>query len=313
MNDGQFFKILAHNDTGQAVGHQGGIVIPKDIAQFFPPILFQANSAVPTSDVRLAAKLYVDGVLVGSVMTRYQFQTWGATRSPERRLTDNLAALRNAASKDDLLIFEKDLIEDNAISLFLVTKASPEYAALVAQTAGKRWGILDAQNPPISVDDTVAADAELSAQLDSEPSAFSIGRAVQVSTTMLRARDRAFRLRLLAAYDYRCAFTGRKFADPRKPNLVGIDAAHIVPIASNGSDDPANGLPLSKDLHWAFDRGLIGVDEQRRIVVPPAVAAISGNEYMRDIGGSPMLEANTPRLRALDEAFAWHRHHTLIN
>lgn len=128
---------------------------------------------------------------------------------------------------------------------------------------------------------------------------------------MRRARDRAFRLRLLESYDYRCAFTGRKFLDPRRPNLVGIVAAHIVPVACNGSDDPANGLPLSKDLHWAFDRGLIGVDAQRRISVPKDVSELGGNEFLRDLAGNPIREANTARMRAIDEAFTWHRENRL--
>ena len=32
MIDSFVFKKLSHNDTGKARGHQGGIVIPKDIA-----------------------------------------------------------------------------------------------------------------------------------------------------------------------------------------------------------------------------------------------------------------------------------------
>ena len=54
MGDGKFFKVLAHNDTGQATGHQGGIVIPKDISVFFPLIVFQENAAQPTADVLIA-------------------------------------------------------------------------------------------------------------------------------------------------------------------------------------------------------------------------------------------------------------------
>lgn len=312
MNDGKFFKVLAHNDTGQAAGHQGGIVIPKDISMFFPPFVFQGNAAQPTADVRLSAKLFVDGVFLGAVMTRYQVQTWGGTRSPERRLTDNLGPLRNRASKNDVLVFEKDLFEENALSLFLVTKSSPEYDAIFSQTNEKKWGVLDAKNPPVSIQDIKKAETEIVEQLDHAPSAFTADRQVNASVTMRRARDRAFRLHLLESYDYRCAFTGRKFLDPRRPNLVGIDAAHIVPVAFNGSDDPANGLPLSKDLHWAFDRGMIGVDADRRITVPNAVSELDGNEFLRDLTGKPIREANSARMRAVDEAFAWHRANRLL-
>jgi putative restriction endonuclease len=36
--DAPLFNVLAHNDTGQAVGHQGGIVIPKDLDPYFPQL-----------------------------------------------------------------------------------------------------------------------------------------------------------------------------------------------------------------------------------------------------------------------------------
>lgn len=312
MKDGQFFKVLANNDTGQARGHQGGMVIPKAISEFFPPIKFKPSAAQPTADVRLSATLYCDGAFVETAATRFQMQTWGAKRSPEWRLTDNLGQLRNRASEDDILVFEKDLLEENAISLFLFTKASPQYADWLASTNGKRWGVFDKQNPPISADETVKAEFEIEEKLATAPSAFNDERPLVASITMKRARDRAFRLRLLGAYDFRCAFTGRKFLDPRRSNLVGIDAAHIVPVAYNGSDDPANGLPLSKDLHWAFDRGLIGVDADRRISVPKAVSELGGNEFLRDLAGQPIRESNSARMRAVDEAFAWHRENTLI-
>lgn len=223
-----------------------------------------------------------------------------------------MGPLRTRASENDVLVFEKDLFEENAISLFLVTKGSPSYEVIFAQTNAKRWGVLDADNPPVSIQDIEKAETEIFEQLDHAPSAFSADRQVNVSVTMRRARDRAFRLRLLETYDYRCAFTGRKFLDPRRSNFVGIDAAHIVPVAYNGSDDPANGLPLSKDLHWAFDRGLIGVDADRRISVPKAVSELGGNEFLRDLAGQPIRESNSARMRAVDEAFAWHRENTLI-
>lgn len=312
MKDGQFFKILSNNDTGQARGHQGGMVIPKAISQFFPPIEFKPSADQPTADVRLSATLYCDGAFVGTAATQFQMQTWRAKRSPEWRLTDNLGQLRNRASEDDILVFEKDLLEENAISLFLITKASPQYADWLASTNGKRWGVFDKQNPPISADEIVRAESEIEEKLATAPSAFDDKRPLVASVTMKHARDRAFRLLLLGAYDFRCAFTGRKFLDPRRPNLVGIDAAHIVPVASSGSDDPANGLPLSKDLHWAFDRGLIGVDENRRILVPNAVSVLGGNEFLRDLGGKPIFEANAQRLRAVDEAFTWHRQNILV-
>ena len=51
-----------------------------------------------------------------------------------------------------------------------------------------------------------------------------------------------------------------------------VDAAHIVPRSMFGSDDARNGLALCKRHHWAFDKGMLGIDDDRKIVVPSVVA-----------------------------------------
>lgn len=308
VEDGIFFKVLAHNDTGAAAGHQGGVVVPKDLSVFFPAVV---NTTGPTTDVRLVASLFVDGSFKAKVNTRYQHQTWGGTRSPERRLTDNLGPLRNVATAGDLLLFRKNLDDEASIELHLVTKGSREFAHLQPLLSGRRWGVLDSDNPPVSQVQFEAAVSEIDDVVREPASAFAIGRSAEVSRVMRRARDRAFRMRVLDTYGRLCAFTSRRFEVPDVGHL-GLDAAHIVPVQANGSDDPANGLPLTKDMHWAFDRGLVGVDGNRRIVVPEPVRSIAGNEFLSALHGRPINEASNARFRALDEAFAWHREHVLI-
>ena len=85
MIDSFVFKKLSHNDTGQARGHQGGVVIPKDIAKFFPALPAVLPGGNPTVDVRLTADLFVDGSRLATVETRY------APRAETRDDTDGLS------------------------------------------------------------------------------------------------------------------------------------------------------------------------------------------------------------------------------
>lgn len=39
-----------------------------------------------------------------------------------------------------------------------------------------------------------------------------------------------------------------------------LEAAHIVPVAEQGSDDPSNGILLRADLHRLFDNGLMAIN-----------------------------------------------------
>jgi putative restriction endonuclease len=45
-----------------------------------------------------------------------------------------------------------------------------------------------------------------------------------------------------------------------------VQAAHIRPVADQGPDSVRNGLALSGTMHWMFDRGLISVDDDMRIL-----------------------------------------------
>jgi putative restriction endonuclease len=312
MLDSSVFKRLSHNDSGQSRGHQGGIVIPKDLAEFFPPLPLVATALNPTVDVRLKADLFVDGARIASVETRYQHQTWGGTRPAERRLTDNLGPLRNVSSEGDIVLFTKDLADDDYLQIHLVRSGTKEHDRLNSLLSKARWGSVDPKDPPVSVTEIRAAEAFVDAQTKEKPNAFMEDRKTFETTTIRKARDRAFRNAVLAQYDYRCAFTERKFVSPLSARTMGLDAAHVIPVNDKGSDHPANGLPLTKELHWAFDRGLIGVNIDRTILVPKSVAALVGNEFLKGLHGRSIQEAKHPMCRALDEAFAWHRANVLV-
>lgn len=119
--DRPVFKQLAHNDTGKAKGHQGGIVIPKDLDAYFPQLLGSTSADNPTLDENIRAVLVVGGREIGTVDTRYQIQTWKGERNPERRLTSNLGPLRDQADANDILLIERNLDDRSLYRLTLLS------------------------------------------------------------------------------------------------------------------------------------------------------------------------------------------------
>ncbi|MDQ7070179.1 MAG: HNH endonuclease [Rhodobacterales bacterium] len=78
-------------------------------------------------------------------------------------------------------------------------------------------------------------------------------------------RDQSFARQVKAAYGGRCAISGLELRNGGgRPE---VEAAHIRPVAHNGPDIVRNGLALSGTLHWMFDRGLISVASDYRILV----------------------------------------------
>jgi hypothetical protein len=118
-------------------------------------------------------------------------------------------------------------------------------------------------------------------------------------------RDAAFRNVVLANYGYSCAVTGQRFYSPR---YVEADGAHIIGKDVRGTDDPRNGIALSRSTHWAFDRGIFTISDQYEVVVNPKISAAS-------IAKFAVIEMDRKRiLLPTDEcywphrdALAWHK------
>jgi len=140
--DRPIYKFLAKNDTGSAPGHQAGVLIPQELRSYFPMLTGTTSDVQPTVDVRLEADLYVEEKHVGKVNTRYQYQTWSGTRSPEARVTDELGAMRNLAEENDILIFQRAVNNAYQFRITLVRKGSETYKMIVSRINGRRWGAL---------------------------------------------------------------------------------------------------------------------------------------------------------------------------
>jgi putative restriction endonuclease len=77
-------------------------------------------------------------------------------------------------------------------------------------------------------------------------------------------RDKSFMYNVRAAYENRCAMTGLRLINGGgRPE---VQAAHIQPVAEKGPDSVRNGLALSGTVHWMFDRGLISIGDDYKIL-----------------------------------------------
>jgi hypothetical protein len=118
-------------------------------------------------------------------------------------------------------------------------------------------------------------------------------------------RDAAFRSIVLANYGYTCAVTGQRF---HSPHHIEADGAHIIGKDVRGTDDPRNGIALSKSAHWAFDRGLFTISDQYEIMVNPKLSNVSVARF-------PALEMNRHKILLPQDscywphpdALAWHK------
>jgi hypothetical protein len=118
-------------------------------------------------------------------------------------------------------------------------------------------------------------------------------------------RDAAFRSIVLDNYGHTCAVTGQKFHSLRH---VEADGAHIIGKEVRGTDDPRNGIALSKSAHWAFDRGIFTISDQYETVVNPKVSSASvANFPAIEVDRRKILLPDDPYYRPHPDALAWHK------
>lgn len=117
-----------------------------------------------------------------------------------------------------------------------------------------------------------------------------------------------FRTSVLSAYDFRCCITG--LAEPRL-----LDAAHITPWAADPSKGlyPTNGLCLAVLHHRAFDRGLLAIDGDFRVLVSPQLTARDNEFTATAFTSFAGKQISLPTKFAPDpDALAYHREHIFL-
>lgn len=133
-----------------------------------------------------------------------------------------------------------------------------DFAAIVDR------GLSDTLSPEAAVRlelDPHHLDASTKALIESPPGE---RRVVQLLVNR-KVRDAAFRGHVLGAYDNRCAVTGLRMVNGG--GKAEAQAAHIWGVAEGGPDIVQNGIALSATAHWLFDRHLISLDDDYRLLV----------------------------------------------
>jgi putative restriction endonuclease len=116
-------------------------------------------------------------------------------------------------------------------------------------------------------------------------------------------RDAAFSEAVKSAYRNTCAITGLKIINGG--GRAEVQAAHIRPVAESGPDSVRNGLALCGTVHWMFDRGLLSLGDDYRILVAKSKIP---QPFLRLINPDGMLRLPArPEFRPHSQFLRYHR------
>lgn len=123
-----------------------------------------------------------------------------------------------------------------------------------------------------------------------------------------RGRDARFRIEVVVvAYKHTCALTGYRMTTLDMESIV--DAAHIHEFSSSRNNDPRNGLALSKNAHWQFDRGLWSITDDYRVLVNHDRFIEEGvpGQKLADFEGHRLFLPGDPKYWPEPTHLDWHR------
>ncbi|WP_019989702.1 HNH endonuclease [Rudanella lutea] len=124
----------------------------------------------------------------------------------------------------------------------------------------------------------------------------------------LYTREAVFRREVVRIYDDTCCVTGARVSGPFSFSMV--DACHIIPFYKTFNNHPTNGIALCPNLHRAFDKGAISIDNDYRVIVSRTFVENESSAYsLKALAGNPIELPKDERFLPDREAFAWHREH----
>lgn len=89
---------------------------------------------------------------------------------------------------------------------------------------------------------------------------------------------------------------------------LGIEAAHVMWHMAGGPDSEDNGVALCTFHHKAFDRGALGLDDDRRILVSEEVRGGQAVEqWLLRFAGAPLRPPLPGRPHPAERFVRWHR------
>lgn len=122
---------------------------------------------------------------------------------------------------------------------------------------------------------------------------------------VLYLRGSAFRKAVPRAYGFSCAISGMRVI---AAEVSMIDACHIIPFSISHDDTIRNGIALCPNLHRAFDRHLISIDDDYRVLLKTNFAEAVESDYgIKKYEGRQLLLPSDQKHWPSKENLAWHR------
>jgi len=279
----------------------------KEVLQFFPPMserIVNDNIVIPIISIELNKKVYCNFVYHNDKISRGL-----ANGRNEYRLYLNNDIENNELlfKEDDIIVFKKvqNKVENEYHNLYYLLRISKESNLELYNILNK-----EIENSKISRGHAIISERipwieeSVLNQMNEEIEIIVPTQVIEKTKEFIETTTsvenlfnaQSFRDFVMVGYANKCAVTGKSIVWKK---LINLEAAHIMPKSHNGTFMPSNGLALSRDIHWAFDKGFFTINDDYTIKVHEELM----NTYLGEFDGRmiflPQNEFFAPSLESL--------------
>jgi putative restriction endonuclease len=203
------------------------------------------------------------------------------------------AAVEFAIIEDDLLLLLQDKRSNSILTHFLLDEYFPITKQNFANSIAGQQNLFDDIEDKILHEDPIKYRQEINQLM------------LQQNEEEIFIRGSIFKREIPKLYNYTCCISGMKIAAIISVSMV--DACHIVPFSESYDDTITNGISLCPNLHRAFDRGLISIDDNYKVLVKSNWSEDQSNYSIKQFEGKRILLPSNPSQFPSHENFTSHR------
>ena len=123
-------------------------------------------------------------------------------------------------------------------------------------------------------------------------------------------RGSIFKREVPKIYQNHCCISGMKIESTINAQM--IDACHIVPFSISNNDTVSNGISLSPNLHRAYDRGLITINEDYIVRISPIIKENETPFSLSQFAGRRIILPENKKDYPSPENLMWHKKEVFI-
>ena len=222
-------------------------------------------------------------------------EIWVKSKSSMRSFANLTTAVKCAVIDKELKEFFLKKDESELLIQILLEKYFPSTKG--AFNVGSNNYILDIENQ--IAEDTKEIYQKRLLQIRSELDNDAFQEEVYV-------RSNIFKTEIPKLYNYTCCISGLRIDVVN--NISMIDACHIIPFSESYNDTITNGIALSPTLHRAFDRGLISIDDDYKVLVNNNFSEVNRTPHnIKQFTGMELLLPSKEQFFPSLDSLSYHR------